>query len=53
MEDNDSQNDSAYSSYACPYGIGSAEGQMMGGTHEQYHTKNDENKETANPKSVV
>lgn len=43
----------AHCSYARPHGIGCAERQMMGGTHKQYHTKNNEHQETTNPKRMV
>lgn len=53
MEYDNSNNYSAYSSYAGPNGIGSTERQMVGGAHKQCHTKNDSHDETANPKRVV
>ena len=53
MEYENSNNYSAYSSYAGPNRIGSSKRQMMGGTHEQNHTKKGEHEETANQKRVV
>lgn len=53
MENEEAHYNGAHGSDARPYGVGRAEWQVMGGAHEQRHTKEGEHEETANPKPMV